>query len=1283
VYDGIEANLEKKYGLPSGGMRAIRTKGERSNADQVSSAAAQSVYQIIPETRAAFKKKYGVDAYASKEAAAEVAALHLRDSMRRGNNWSGAVSEYIGGTDRRNHGAQTRAYTSRVTGKAPVGGAPAPSGPPGIRLEDISTGDLLNMTVDDLGGDHRRPLGPQAPDPSQRPSAKRAAHVAAITGGKGVAVSAPVDNTPDVADVLERQDTALAATARNAEIGFTDRVGASLGDWLGASMITALTEANPEAEAGYADFYMKHWDAIEENATSQREVDELRETTSRADQFIVLQRQASERERNKVLDSNGTGTAFRIVAGLLDPVGWVAGGAVSKALQLAGAAGKAAIIARSMAEGAIGNIAITASLDASGKYTTAEDYAVSGLFGLGIGAMISPLAVVGSRAARADNTAVAEIARMREAQAQSEAARLVQAQTNVGEGAAPERLGAEIQRLQTVEQREWIEQSLADVPDQLRLLSENPDRLLTADPAVLKDVTARANLEAISDDAERGMIAEHLARSEAILRVNPINQQALKTSLALVGMESTGIRLLASESPVARATSLMLLEGTTGAGGRRRTAAMAQAVRERVYNRHMIEYDGLATQFRKGEGGSVFKDAWDGSYRRRFNERVYDEVEARGHGGSVELNQAVIRAADAWERGMNAMRIEQQHIGTIGSARLGMTSLGYMTHKLDSAKVLRLTPSQQRVVRSKLSAQFEHTDNGFDKKFSDQLAVKYLEKARERAKGGYDVPMNLHSPEAADIVRDSLEAMNLGADEVEKLMGKYSRGGASHTKRRLRLDLSEDIGDGMKLRDLFNTDISSMYRGYARRVSGEVALAQYGIMGKKGLNVLRKAVQETGGTANDLKAFDQIAAEFLNTPFGDWNHKYMDNLRIATSAARLGGMGFTQLAEYGNGLAAVGVMRTFAAISALPRLRAEVSQLAKGGKAENSILQSIDHLGGHIGLDDYNLTRMFDVKDNDVQLYNSEHIGVMTRALRAGANLQAMVSGHRMITAVQTRGMAEQIVRKAVQYARTGADDAHLNDMGINEELRAVLRKDMDQIATFEGGTLRELDLSKSSMTGDQLMTFRDAIERGASQIIQRTYTGETGKWAHNGFLKMLLQFRTFSLISVEKQWGRGVALRGGGGMAALKTSAYLFGSMGFALPIHMARVQLKMVGMSPADRRKYAEQNLSEGALGRATLNYASASGLLGDILDVGSGFASSFGGDGGEEWAGYVGARGGGRGQIIGGVVAPGVGLIQDLYKGIGADGGGGNAKKLFKAMPGSNLPGATQLITGLTSD
>ncbi|WP_294328295.1 lytic transglycosylase domain-containing protein [uncultured Sphingomonas sp.] len=107
-------------------MSGIRVRGERSNADAVSSAGARSVYQIIPATRTAVLRKYGVDAYAGPQQAALAAGYLLKESLERNHgSREAAVAEYHGGTDRRQHGPITRAYVGRVTGQ---GGSVGQSG---------------------------------------------------------------------------------------------------------------------------------------------------------------------------------------------------------------------------------------------------------------------------------------------------------------------------------------------------------------------------------------------------------------------------------------------------------------------------------------------------------------------------------------------------------------------------------------------------------------------------------------------------------------------------------------------------------------------------------------------------------------------------------------------------------------------------------------------------------------------------------------------------------------------------------------------------------------------------------------------------------------------------------------------------------------------------------------------------------------------------------------------------------------------------------------------------
>lgn len=114
-WSSLASNAEQKVGIPSGLLVGVLTRGEKSNADQVSEAGARTPFQIIPSTRQAIIKKYGIDPYLNAENAAEGAALLLKESLDRnkGNPFA-AVAEYHGGTDRKQWGPRTRAYVDRV-----------------------------------------------------------------------------------------------------------------------------------------------------------------------------------------------------------------------------------------------------------------------------------------------------------------------------------------------------------------------------------------------------------------------------------------------------------------------------------------------------------------------------------------------------------------------------------------------------------------------------------------------------------------------------------------------------------------------------------------------------------------------------------------------------------------------------------------------------------------------------------------------------------------------------------------------------------------------------------------------------------------------------------------------------------------------------------------------------------------------------------------------------------------------------------------------------------------
>lgn len=702
----------------------------------------------------------------------------------------------------------------------------------------------------------------------------------------------------------------------------------------------------------------------------------------------------------------------------------------------------------------------------------------------------------------------------------------------------------------------------------------------------------------ISDPVERAVSAEMYARAERILAENPIDEARLKPLLSVVGWEATSTRMLLSKNPLMRATGLMLAENPEGAGGRHLTAALISHTRERVYRSAMEpEYDQLLGLFAKSKGKGEISVVIDPKIKDDFDRALSKEMISRWQDtGRTTDNEAVLRMADVLDQGYAMMGADMQAARVMGWGRIQVGKSGYFPRIMRGERVAALSIEQRRALTQLMSDELQVT-SGFDREFSDRLAVKLLERAADQSKGGWSVSMDLRSADTADAVRDALKAMNFSEEEVARVLGRFSRGGARFTKSRLDIDLNAvhrgADGEEFRLGDLFEHDQLAIYKNYARRASGEVALTQFGIMGAAGGKMLRKAMasapSEFGATPRELEAFDQFMAEMLGTPFGTKLGKEWGNVRSLVSSAFLGGMGFTQLAESSNGLHAVGVAGVLKSIAGMPRLLREVRQIAKGEKVENSILKSVEVFNGEIGADQYRLVGLRDVGDMN-ERYGVDSLGKFSLAARGAAHATRVLSMQRAIEAVQVRGFSEQIVRKALRYVRDGVEDQALNDMGMTPQLREALVRNMDNIATWRNGELMELDLARMD---DPLaaQVFASLVDRGASQIIQRTYPGEVGKWAHSDHLLLLTQFRNYPLTATQKQWRRQAFAHG-----TAKAIGYIIGGTSIVLPVYLARLALQGIGRDD----EWWEQRLSPMELGRAVSRYSSALGLTSDVIDA-----------------------------------------------------------------------------------
>lgn len=122
-WSDLAVKYAKKHGVPEDLALGVLLKGEQTNADEISESGAKTPFQFVPGTRKQFIDTYNIDPWASPDAAAESAAIHLKESLTRNATLPeqekkfAAAAEYLGGPNwKKDYPAQASEYASKVTG---------------------------------------------------------------------------------------------------------------------------------------------------------------------------------------------------------------------------------------------------------------------------------------------------------------------------------------------------------------------------------------------------------------------------------------------------------------------------------------------------------------------------------------------------------------------------------------------------------------------------------------------------------------------------------------------------------------------------------------------------------------------------------------------------------------------------------------------------------------------------------------------------------------------------------------------------------------------------------------------------------------------------------------------------------------------------------------------------------------------------------------------------------------------------------------------------------------
>ncbi|BAP15842.1 internal virion protein with endolysin domain [Ralstonia phage RSJ2] len=1010
----------------------------------------------------------------------------------------------------------------------------------------------------------------------------------------------------------------------------------------------AKRAANFDPEYLFDQARLDHYRKDERQFTHD-ELVHLSDASSLEDEKRIIAEIEGRRQRDYEINARGGSVAMTagLLAGVADPVGWVAGFGAGKVAQVA-MAGRTSLIARAgfaALENSAANVAITGMLDASGGYVSDHDYLMAGLTGATLGAAF------GAAAKGLDET----MARVSKGVESYNFSLQVEALKRVGPDGTPEQFQAAMRdiELERANQRVLTDDVLlAPVSEDQRISplagqepatpearagvdgAEGNPFITGENPDLRMEVKARHGLDSITDEAERNVATEFYARAERAVKRNPIDLKKVTSLLTKLPegvaswLESTGVRMARSQNPIMQWVAGNLSEVSTGAAGRQRTASILKSQLEDHGRAMWGDYNANFEMWRKAQKVGVWDEFTTGKARQDYDRAVALEVNARRFSSAADdaarnVDAHVKAGADAWERAMERMRAWQQKVQTVGHEALGTSSRGYMPQKLDPQKLLEWERAGKMGALENHFAQQFVDQLGMDEANAIKVARDYLGYAKRRALGGLDVPANLHDADMADALEEALAKAGVyGQETIDRFRERFQRGGAGHTKaRKLDMDLTGHVLDPktnqyVPLMEFYSTDMSKLYQSYMGRVTGEVALAQHGVYGSPAIKSMREAMMHgpQAATPAELESFDEFINDMLGRRGGDGNpglRTAMSNARQLASMRYLGGMAITQAAELTQLVHHLG-LNSF--MKSIPLFRNLFEEVRAGGGAK--LVDQIEVYGGYL---DAEARFHFPFEEaGQVRLYGHDSPGIATKLIRSAGRQFMHISGHRAIHKFQMKMAVEQIGVKALRAAREGATPHHLlADMGFTPEKLALIREDLPNIATFDAkGNLRDLDFSKTQNPA-AVAEFIQATQRGARQIIQGHFRGETGKYATDTLGQFLTQFRSFSITSAEKQWRR-VATNAGVATAGL----YLIGQMAIAAPIHLAKVHMLAQGKSGSEKKKYLEDNTNPAAFARSLVNYSSLTGVMDVPLDAMMGVAGAMGAPVGEN--AKIGTRG-----------------------------------------------------------
>jgi len=634
------------------------------------------------------------------------------------------------------------------------------------------------------------------------------------------------------------------------------------------------------------------------------------------------------------------------------------------------------------------------------------------------------------------------------------------------------------------------------------------------------------------------------------------------------------------------------------------------------FTKYYQVYQTAYTDWAKSQGIGYLKRTFGGT-RQQFGELVADAIESPQLNHHPDVVRAAARQSEIFADVLG--RAKKAQVKGFDSIPEDLT---YFTHLWSPYKFADTnnkygTDKAVELLKTSIMRGTPEIDEEIAMKMASRMNTKL-----RKADAGMDSGLaRVFSTDQKDVLRDILVDEDIldqaDADRLIALFDKPRQGLPSRAKQRLKLDINTELnlenGNIIRIKDLMDRDAEQVFSAYITQMEGRIALAQKGIRSDGDYQRLVQRIGDDAASVHGAGSVDKIKGDLetidvlYNMILGRTSPLISNPTGTSARLARLAQdynfirlmnqVGFAQVAELGNALA-IGGFRGL--LQVMPEMRSMLKR-AKNGELDDSVARDLEAFAG-IGADrliNQSMNR-YDAQDLFVR-GRGDVIDKASFGIQPIKRIVADISGMAPITLALERAAGRMAVQTITDLAFTSRklSAKRLAGLGLDEDMtRKVLDQIRENAVTTPSAFFKNRKVKSINLSNWQDEAARDAfvlaISRWTRRSIQQNDVGNLNKYMTTTWGKLLTQFRTFMLVSYEKQTLNLLSAKDFRAATAMYTSVFFAGASYIG--------QTSLNAQFREDKQEYLDERLSVKEIGKAAFQRSSWASLIPAMVDSGA---------------------------------------------------------------------------------